>query len=333
MSRHMIVRVLAAYPITVAGLGVLGLVAPVDGGPLGLVGVLWAHLALAGLALVPVTVAVREPRALRLGLAALAIVLVVRLGGEWLSLPRAAATVERPPAGGSSSATEVRVITWNVWAGAEESVTIGALLDHEADLVALQELSFEIAAAIEASAELRARYPHRVLEPRPGVAGMGLLSRWPVEAVAFEAEPVRQAATIRLDGLELDIVNGHPFPARIALPFGFEPTKRNAELEQLRAEVDARIDAGRRVLLIGDFNTAPTEPAFGPLTAGLHDAHAELGLGPGWTWRPHRFEPFGIGLLRIDLVLGGPGVVPIEIAEDCSRPGDHCLVLATLHFG
>ena len=82
--------------------------------------------------------------------------------------------------------------------------------------------------------------------------------------------------------------------------------------------------------MIGDFNTAPTEPGYGRLTAGLRDIHTEIGLGPGWTWRPSSLESLGIGLLRIDLVLLGPGVTPISTAIDCGKPGDHCLVDATV---
>jgi hypothetical protein len=96
--------------------------------------------------------------------------------------------------------------------------------------------------------------------------------------------------------------------------------------------VDARIAAGATVLLIGDFNTSPTEPAFGWLTAGLSDAHAAVGLGPGWTYRPSSLEWLGVGLIRLDLILGGPGVIPVSTATDCSRPGDHCLLEATLRL-
>ena len=55
---------------------------------------------------------------------------------------------------------------------------------------------------------------------------------------------------------------------------------------------------GETVIVAGDFNTAPTEPAFEQLVAGLADAHAEVGLGPGWTWRPSRMEGLGLGVLR-----------------------------------
>jgi vancomycin resistance protein VanJ len=317
-------RMLAAYPVTIVVLGVAGVLVPIDGGPLALLQILWAHLALAALVLVPVAILVREPVALRVGLAALAVVFAVRMGGEWLSLPAASA------AGPADDLVRLDVVTWNVEVGTDPAGTVAALRDQDADLVAPQELTPDVAGAIVADPLLAARWPYRALAPLPGVAGVGLLSRWPLADAVSAIEPVRQAATLEVGGLERDVVNAHPFPARIALPFGFEPTRRNGDLALVRSEVDARIEAGRRVLLIGDFNTAPTEPAFGALTAGLRDAHAEVGLGPGWTWRPSRFEDLGVGLLRLDLVLGGPGVAPVAVSGDCSRAGDHCLVRATI---
>jgi endonuclease/exonuclease/phosphatase family metal-dependent hydrolase len=87
------------------------------------------------------------------------------------------------------------------------------------------------------------------------------------------------------------------------------------------------------VLVLGDINTAPTEPEFGRFVAGFADAHAEVGIGPGWTYRPSRLEALGIGLIRIDVVLAGPGLRPIAESATCPPVGDHCLVRATIQVG
>jgi hypothetical protein len=58
--------------------------------------------------------------------------------------------------------------------------------------------------------------------------------------------------------------------------------------------------------------------------------HAEIGLGTGWTWRPSRLERLGIGLIRLDMVLVGPGVEPVTIDVLCLSAGDHCAVTARL---
>ena len=109
----------------------------------------------------------------------------------------------------------------------------------------------------------------------------------------------------------------------------FDPTLRDAALARIRDTI-ATDASDFPVLLLGDINTAPTEPEFGRFTAGYLDAHAEVGNGPGWTYRPNAFERLGIGLLRIDVVLAGPGLRPVDESTSCPSVGDHCAVIATL---
>ena len=65
----------------------------------------------------------------------------------------------------------------------------------------------------------------------------------------------------------MTVITGHLFPGRIAmagpLPVAFDPSSRDAALLRFRARVDAAIGRGETVIIIGDFNTAPTEPALG----------------------------------------------------------------------
>ncbi len=317
-----VARIGVAYAWCVIALLALGIVSGIEDGPLGVAQILTPHLALACLALVLVAVATRS-RALVLALVAVAVLSTGRFGGEWWSPP------------GTAGPDDLRVATWNLEAGERAGdAAVRMLRDHPADIVALQELTPEVAAAIEGDPVLRARFPHRALEPRRGVAGIGLLSRFPIDAVSNAIEPVRLEARIPMPDRTLVVVNAHPFPARIGMlagvPVGIDPTIRNGDLERLRSRVAELEATDVDVLLIGDFNTAPTEPAFGRLTAGLHDAHAEVGLGPGWTWRPSRLAFIGVGLLRIDVVLSTAALRPITTSTACPATGDHCLVEATL---
>jgi hypothetical protein len=130
-------------------------------------------------------------------------------------------------------------------------------------------------------------------------------------------------------------VNVHPFPPRFGaaargVGVVYDPSTRNADLVRIRALLDDRIGAGELVVLAGDTNTSASEPAFGRLMAGLHDVHAEVGGGPGWTWRPASLEGLGIGLLRIDVVATGPDLSPRSSTVVCPRQGDHCAVIATI---
>jgi hypothetical protein len=82
--------------------------------------------------------------------------------------------------------------------------------------------------------------------------------------------------------------------------------------------------------MLGDLNTAASEPAFDRFVEGLRDVHREVGFGPGWTWRPIRLEFLGFGLVRIDHVVVSADIVPTSIDVTCPPVGDHCLVRAGL---
>ena len=319
---RVLVRLSIAYAAVAAVLLVIGALVPIRAGPLAIASILAPHFALACVALVPVGIVARSGR-LAIVLALVAILFGMRFASEWLSLGQGVQT------------DALRVSTWNTQAGvAAADETVRVLVDRPVDIVTLQELTPEVAAAIEANPVLQARYPHRALEARAGVAGAGILSRFAISAPVYDSEPVRLEARVRLPDRELVVLVAHPYPARIGqvggIPVNFDPTERDAELRLLRTRVAALEAAGESVLLIGDFNTAPTEPAFGPLTAGLHDAHAEAGFGPGWTWRPARFAITGIALLRIDLVLSTAALQPVQTEIACPALGDHCLLTAWL---
>lgn len=314
-----LVLLLAVYPATVALLLVILPVIKPRNGPLALAAVLAMHIALSTLVFIPLAFH-RDARALRLVVVALAVVSVVRFGDECLSIPAAHA---------ADPAAELAVLSWNLEVGARAGQgAVDGLRGLDVDVVALQEVGAEHAAAIEADIDLRARFPHRELLPRAGVFGIGLLSAYPIVRSDIVDAPTSMEVVLDVGGSPVTIITGHPLPGRIRmagpLPVSFDPTSRDADLARFRARVDAAIARGETVIVAGDFNTAPTEPAFESLVAGLADAHREVGIGPGWTWRPSRFEGLGLGLLRIDLALSGPGATPTRIGEHCHLPGDHC---------
>lgn len=329
MIRTVVLGLLIALAWVAVAVLVVGMVLPIDDGPLGVLAIFAPHLALLFLALVPVAAFARSRR-LWLPLLALALVFGARFGGEWWSFPAASGT---PDANGAAAAIDVA--TWNVEAGVAAGPAVVAMLDlHPVDVVAIEELSPHVARAIETDRGLRSRYPHMALEPTEGVSGIGILSRFPISRPSLQSPPIRLEVTLDLDGSPLVVIAAHPFHAAIetirGIPVGLSTAERNGDLELLHDRVVELETGGADVIMLGDFNTAPTEPAFPRLTSGLHDAHADVGIGPGWTWRPAILEPLGIGVLRIDLILSTRDVPPRRVEVDCPPIGDHCLVESTL---
>ena len=46
--------------------------------------------------------------------------------------------------------------------------------------------------------------------------------------------------------------------------------------------------------------------------------------------QPDALEPLGIGFLRVDVVLTGPGLRPVAESTVCPTLGDHCAVTASV---
>ena len=320
-------RILAVYPAAVAALLVaLPFIAP-RSGPLTLANIFSVHLALAALLLVPVALRARHA-VLGASLAVLAVIAVARFGGEWISTPQS----------GDASDGLFAAASWNLELGARAGpAAADVIATIDVDLVALQELGPDHARAIQASSTVTGTYPHRVLYPEASVFGMGLLSRHPIVRAEYRADPSLIEAVVDVDGREVTVLDVHPLAGRLdmagPMPIGFDSTKRDESLRRIRDRIEAAIGRGESVILLGDLNATPFEPGYLELADGMHDAHAEVGQGPGWTWRPNRLEWAGMGVIRIDHALSSPGITPVSVAEHCDRPGDHCILEASFSIG
>ncbi len=317
---------LAAVPLAVAVFALLAAVWPPDSGPVALLLILEEHFILGVLlVLLPLALLTRA-RLLGVALAVLAIVGAGLFAGAWVSVP----------SGGSHDLT---VMSWNVEYGMRTPAEQAAQLQGvDADLIALQEIEPDAAAAIESDAALAARYPYRAMAPRPLAWGLVLLSRYPVSNVSSTFPPAVLELDVAAPRGTLHVIVGHPTHADIAtfsplrLPFSYEPAYRDSEIGSIRSRIDAALQAGQRLLVVGDFNVAPTEAEYRVLARGLLDGHVEAGQGPGWTWRPSRLTFLPFGLLRIDLQLAGGRLSPVSSWTNCSLPGDHCRLFTTYAY-
>ena len=173
-------------------------------------------------------------------------------------------------------------------------------------------------------------------------ANRGLLSRYPlIDSGVREDGSARAGSGLlwaRLDlggGRQLTVVVAHPLPAEPSpsskLPLRWNARPRDAEIAYVTAFVDARVAAGERVVLMGDFNVTDREPASAELSRGLRDAH-DVAWGAGASWGPLSLRRHGLAVIRIDRILAGPGTVPTAASStDCTFYGsDHCLLHATI---
>jgi endonuclease/exonuclease/phosphatase family metal-dependent hydrolase len=331
-------RLLAAAAVLALVEVVVNLVLRPQSGPAALAAVFEPHLlalgAVCGAVAILLTLGERTPVAtwIRVIGIAVLVVAIVRVGGEWWSPGSSSARA-------AAGATRITVMSWNLEVGSKAAAeTLDGILqpprDEAPDVVALQELTPDAAAAIDASAEIDRLYPYRILEPQADVRGMGILSRLPLVRGTYGTFPMLLTATALLDdGSRLAIVDAHPLPPRMSevagIPWAIDSRLRDVQLEGVRAAVDRAPDAAR-VILVGDLNVTPFEPGYGIVATDLEDAHASVGSGTGFTWRPHLLEGLHLGLLRIDHVLTGAAVTPVTSAVDCSLTGDHCRLTVVL---
>jgi endonuclease/exonuclease/phosphatase (EEP) superfamily protein YafD len=283
------------------------------------------------LLLAPAALLVRS-RWLR-GAAALSLVVFLALFGARL-VPRLGL-----PADGAA----LRVMTLNqMYANERVDALIAAIRAQDADIVAVQELSLPMSEAIRR--QLLVEYPYQALMPAEFDAGLGLLSRHPLQAVTRGQGFPGQRAIVEVGGQPIALINVHLNAPRVrmrrqqraqsARPALYYDTSRRArELPALLRAIDA---VEGPLVVMGDFNTGDREPPYAALAARLHDAYAETAWGFGLTFptTPVLADvPVAFPLVRIDYVWSKGGVAAAAARVICQSGGsDHCAVVAELRL-
>jgi vancomycin resistance protein VanJ len=318
---RLLAGLVAAAVLVVAAIDLFGLTAISVPGPVGLALVVSAHLTLLACLALPFAIP-RWGKPVRVAFVVLIVAALLRFGDEWWSPPQA------------TGSTSLTVAAWNLQVWSRPGPVSARMLEaHPADVVALEELTIDVVGAIDADPVLRARYPYQAVYPTFNGTGLGLLSRVPLDGVQLDAHlPVLEATARTSLGpvrfLVVHIERGPFTRGLLGVPVAVDDFARNYNLDRLRTEILAPGEPP--TVALGDFNTASTDPAFGRLTSGLVDAHRDVGVGPGWTWRPSRLAFLGGGLIRIDAVLADPRLAATSMQEACPAVGDHCMVLAGL---
>ena len=309
---------LSVIPAAVVAFAVLARLLPPRSGPMALAMVLEVHLFIVVFVVLAPIALLARARAL-----GVALVLVVVAGGglfgsEWISLP-------------SGGRHDLSVMTWNLQYGTRTAAETATRLEPvTVDVIALQEIEPDVAVAVEADTTITTRYPYRAMTPRIGAYGVSILSRYPIENVTSSDYPAYVKLTVDTPRGPVVVIDGHTLHADIEtvtplrIPIGYNSAFRDAGIAGIRVPIDATLASGDRLVVVGDFNTSPSETEFAVLTGGLRDTHGEVGEGPGWTWRPSRLTFLPLAFLRIDVQLTAGPIRPVSTSIDCSLTGDHC---------
>ena len=194
---------------------------------------------------------------------------------------------------------------------------VAAIRQSDADLITLQELSPQVAAAI--ARDLHAEYPYQILQPREQVYGLGAISRLPLRATG-ETLPgswVGQPQILALTFAETQVlvVNAHPVatgPTDLrTIEWSIEERFRQAQTLVAFAQTHPG-----PLLYPGDSNTTDQNDAYRMIATAWRDSFREVGRGFGHTYPGADFsgtQRFQIGgfslprwLIRIDYIWHSP---------------------------
>ena len=182
----------------------------------------------------------------------------------------------------------LRVMTANLLHGRADAAALLALArDSRADVLALQELTPDAVAALDA-AGMRTLFPHRVFRDEPGGSGSGIAATVPLrQIVLIEQSTLEQVSVVAdLSGpQDVEITSVHVFPGVVSAS---AMTTWERELEALPTPDPG----GRPRILAGDFNATLDHTAFTRLIdRGYWDAAELTGEGLRPTWSQYPFGP------------------------------------------
>ncbi len=251
--------------------------------------------------------------------------LFVLLFGSWL-LPRGIPDV-------APEASTLRIVTLNQLARNDDTERIlGAILAHDPDVIAVQELSPDVAEALSTLED----YPHQVLNAyetlgREPSIGLGVVSRYPLEAEAYDPQTRVQEVSLSLEGQSVTFINVHPptpfgndLPEEVFLSTvrSYDASVRNDNLAGILEQAD---EAQQPVVILGDFNLSDFEAAYRDFSA-FENVYREAEGGFGFTFPANRdLPPFPF--IRIDHIWVSEDMTPLDAGVDCQETGsDHCLL-------
>jgi vancomycin resistance protein VanJ len=184
----------------------------------------------------------------------------------------------------SSTAATLRLMTYNLHAETNAIAPLAAVIrESQADLVALQEVSPELAQVL--SRELSDAYPYQALHPASdnAILGQGVLSRYPIRTDEYWRIALgHQRVEVDLGDESLTLYNTHPVhPFRLREGKLFDSSGHQQEVDVILSR--AKRDTGP-VIIAGDFNMSDQSSDYQRIAQDFNDAYRERGWGLGFTF-------------------------------------------------
>jgi endonuclease/exonuclease/phosphatase (EEP) superfamily protein YafD len=194
------------------------------------------------------------------------------------------------------SGTTLRFATANLLLGEADPAAVARLATEHADVLAVQELTPELSAAL--SPALAREFPYSALRPRERAAGVGLWSRYPIVASGSDESFSRGLIYARVQvpdtDFETTVVSTHMPPPRSAFASWRDDITRLGTA--LRG-----FPPGGPVVVGGDLNATPDVREFRQLLHdGYRDGAAQTGAGLTRTHPSHTIIP---PLLAVDHIV------------------------------
>ncbi len=185
-----------------------------------------------------------------------------------------------------SSESQMTVMTSNVLGyNMNTEGIVKAIRESKADVVAIQELNPQTALAIQR--DLGQIYPYQELLPQSGVSGMGVISRFPMQAIEIEingdwvGDP--QVVEVEWEGAKIVLVNYHAIP-----PYSLIPSKLGYTIAERERQLGVLIEFVKSLeeplIALGDLNVTEQSTAHEIMESDLQDAWVKGGWGLGHTF-------------------------------------------------
>lgn len=219
----------------------------------------------------------------------------------------------------------LRFVSANLLLGEADPAAVTALAAEHADILAVQELTPELSAAL--SRALAADFPYSALRPRDRAAGVGLWSRYPITASGSDESFSRGLiyARVQVPGVDAEtiVLSTHMPPPRSAF------ASWRTDITRLGPVLRELPDDGP-IVIGADLNASPDVREFRQLlTDGYRDGAAQAGAG---LTRTHPSNVIIPPLLAVDHIITRDATVTslrtVEVAGS-----DHLALAATVVLG